>query len=358
MNLDLSQALTRCPGCGQDILLSLSKCPNCGAAADTSSLFLSMRYPAGGGGMIDQQTASFLRSSAPEPSQAVLDALLDRTDGVILKELVVREKIGNWEPVLEITSPAHLASLRSALRINPTQGHLMSAPSHALECRASDNSVVTLELVGLFVLRWPGRWKSDATLAEPDALADFFSSLGYRRLREDLDKRRVDAERRARENKTWARSWNAATPAGLAGVVESLSHERYALEAPERDRALRILATVYPSIEEQILALFGWYAHSLGPWSGFPSEEVVPEYLLEAFSQDAVVAAARRSDLTANQLEGAARFFCRWAYDPVRKKKVKLPSLPADVRQKLWAYVTSTGDQNKIQRAQRILGQS
>lgn len=356
--MDLSQALTRCPGCGKDILLLLSICPNCSAAADTSSPFLSLKYPSGGGGMIDQQTASFLRSSAPEPSQAMLDATLERIDRAILKELVFREKVRNWEPVLEITAPADLASLRSALRINSTQGHLMSIPSHALECRAADNSVATLELFGLYVLRWPDRWKSDAILTEPDALADFFALLGHRRFREDLDKRRVDGERRTREDEAWAKSWDAATPAGLAGLVESLSHERYALEAPERDRALRILGTVYPSAEEQILALFAWYGHALGPWSGFPSEEVVPEYLLEAFSQDVVVAAAQRSDLTANQLEGAARFFCRWAYDPVRKKKVKLPSLPADVRQKLRAYVTSAGDQNKIQRAQRILGQS
>ena len=82
----------------------------------------------------------------------------------------------------------------------------------------------------------------------------------------------------------------------------------------------------------------------------------MPEYLLEAFSHDDVVAAARHPNLTANQLEGAARFFCRWAYDPVRKKKVDLPPVPNDVRQKLWAYVTSTGDEDKMQRAKRILG--
>jgi hypothetical protein len=140
--------------------------------------------------------------------------------------------------------------------------------------------------------------------------------------------------------------------------VDALSSQRYAPDTSERDRALRILATAYPSTDLQIVALFGWYGHSLGPWSGYPSDEVVPEYLLEAFSHDEVLAAVRRASLTASQLEGAARFFCRWSYDPVRKKKANPPLLPADVRQKLWAYVKSTGDEDKIRQAQRIFGQS
>src|SRR3954447_2315116 len=87
MTPDLTTALTPCPRCGRDISLHLATCPACGSPADTASPFLRIRYAAGGAGMVDQPTAAFLRSGLPEPSQAALDDLLERTTSVTLMEL-------------------------------------------------------------------------------------------------------------------------------------------------------------------------------------------------------------------------------------------------------------------------------
>jgi hypothetical protein len=307
--------------------------------------------------MVDQQTAAFLRSDLSDPSQDVLDSVLARTIMVTLKELVFHEGRGTFQDVLKITSPEAVARLRSVLRLRAEpMGHLMTHESHQLECHAGKESLATILLIGPSVVRWPNRWKSDAVFADSDAVAAFFLSEGYARFREQLDEARVKAERRMREVAAWAHTWNAATPDGLADLVPELSFERYAPTSPSRDQALRALAVAYPSTDAQILALFRWYGHSRGPWSGYPSEESVPEYLLEAFPHDRVAAVAGRADLTENQLEGAARFLCHRVYDPVRKRPRKRQAIPAHVRERLWTYMKSTADADKIRRAEGILG--
>jgi hypothetical protein len=156
------------------------------------------------------------------------------------------------------------------------------------------------------------------------------------------------------EAEAWARSWEAATPAGLGPLVDGLLWERFAPESPARDRALRVLAETHPTAEAQVLALLGWLGHGMGPWDGFTASEEVPVYLLEALPRDAVIAAVRRGGLTVNQLERAARFVCRWV--PGRGWRKKRATVPEDVRETLWTHVRSTGDAQKIEQARRVLG--
>ena len=72
METDLGDALTPCPGCGQDVPVAAAVCPRCGAAADTDKSFLAVRSPGGGSGMVDRMTAAFLRSRFPDPQQSDL----------------------------------------------------------------------------------------------------------------------------------------------------------------------------------------------------------------------------------------------------------------------------------------------
>ena len=190
MEPNLSDALVPCPGCRREIPLRLAKCPHCGAAGDTSSAFLSFRYPGGGGGMADQATAAFLRSQLPDPSQESIDALLSRTTSITLCELVVRDQKGTFEPVLAIESPEEIAEFRAIFRISSAGGHLMSFHEHEIRCFAGDTLLDTLALVRPSVLRWNKRWKSDATISDPDALANFFARHGYSKLRERIDRDR------------------------------------------------------------------------------------------------------------------------------------------------------------------------
>jgi hypothetical protein len=344
MEPNLRDALTPCPGCRREIALSLAKCPHCGADADKSSAFLSFRYSSGGGGMADQATAAFLRCQLPDPAQVSVDALLSKTDSITLCELVVRDRKGTFEPVVVIESPEKMAEFRAIFRISSAGGHLMTFHEHEIRCFAGDKLMDTLALVRPSVLRWNKQWKSDATIEDPDALANFFARLGYKNLRDEIDRSRDELARHERRYEQWRRTWEAAMPAGLGALVEDLCHEQNSSKSEVRQKALRILSKAFPSREAQVLALFQWYGHSLGPWSGYPSSEAAPEYLLDTFEHQEIIYAALRPDLSVNQIEGAARFFARQ----------KNPDIPAELRRKLTEYVQSTGDTDKIQRAARL----
>jgi hypothetical protein len=305
--------------------------------------------------MVDQTTAAFVRSALPEPRQRDLDRVLERTTSVGVSELVFRNGKGTFQPVLTAAAGDALAELAASLRIVPESfGHLMSVESHRLECFAGEQLLCTILLVGPSVLRWPDRWKSDAPLAEPEALADYFAARGYPNFRDELRRQEEAVQVHERRAAKWSSTWDPATPAGLSALVADLQHEHYAERSPAREKALRILAEDYPSVEAQVLSLLRWFGHALGPWSGYPSEESAPESLLEALPHEAIVRVVRDADLSPQQLDGAARFLCRWAH-PTRRKR-RQAKLPAEVRAKLWAYVLSTGDEDKIHRARKVLG--
>lgn len=355
MDVNLRDATTPCPGCGRQIPLSAAACPLCGAAADTTSTFLSMRYPAGGGGAIDQQTAAFFRSDLPDPVPADVDDLLGRTTLVRVSELVFRDNAGRFEPLFEVARPAGLAAFRTALRVRPENyGHAMTIETHRVECLRGSESLATLELVVAYVLRWPGRWRSDGLVADPGAVGEVFAAHGCPALRAKLEWDRADEARRQAEYETWLRTWEATVPPDLAPLVDDLSHEHYAAESPARDRALAVLADAYPSVSTRILALFAWFGHGTGPWNPCRSVELAPFCVLQAFPHETIIAALRRPDLTTQQLEGAARFLCQWVHPRWRPQHP--PEIPADVRDRLWQHVLASGNEDKIRSAATTFG--
>jgi hypothetical protein len=115
---------------------------------------------------------------------------------------------------------------------------------------------------------------------------------------------------------------------------------------------MELLKSHYPTELSRILVLFGWFGHASSRWSGFPSEEQVPECLLEMFADESILKAAS-GELTPEQTEGAARFLCRWVH-PSRRKADRV-DLPPDLRHRLWAHVQASGDADKIARAKRFL---
>ena len=153
MSLDFGNATTRCPGCGQHVALNLDTCPCCGAGADTTSEFLPFRYPEGGAGMVDQQTASFLRLKNPEPSAADLDDNAKRTARRRPTEVACRRPRGGpAEPVAQLDDRKRKGSLapvrtdRRSTRLNirrrvhdrPTSRHPDRARGAHLRRRRAD----------------------------------------------------------------------------------------------------------------------------------------------------------------------------------------------------------------------------
>ena len=149
--------------------------------------------------MIDQRTAAFFRSNLPQPTQSVLDELVDHSTRILILESVLHGNRINFEPILEISAPEDRAALRSALRIEASEGHMMSFEDRRLLFFAGEHSLATLGLIRAYVLRWSKRWKHDAHLLDPDAIAEFLAVRGHPELREELHRDRELDEGRARE---------------------------------------------------------------------------------------------------------------------------------------------------------------
>jgi hypothetical protein len=103
--------------------------------------------------------------------------------------------------------------------------------------------------------------------------------------------------------------------------------------------------------------LLAWFGHCAGPWSGFPSAELVPQSLLECYPPDALVRALESAALNQQHLEGAIRFMCRWIPESHRAPQKKLVELfrASPLREQLLQYVRSTGNEQKVRAVERRL---
>ena len=159
----------------------------------------------------------------------------------------------------------------------------------------------------------------------------------------------------AEQEEQWSKDlqkWTDAMPASLHSFWPELQNSDVRIE-PTVLKSLRdALAREFPDTNTSIRALFSWNGSGVGPWSGFPAYEETAELVLLDFSTADLVAAARGSDLTDRQTEGAARLFGGWAFR--RNRPGDLNLLPATLKEALLEHVrrTAGADQDKLSRAE------
>jgi hypothetical protein len=349
MKSDFANALTPCPACGKPAPLAAAACPHCNAPADTTSSFLSFRRPDGSAGMIDQETASFFRSTKPLPAQADIDQLFTTASRVQFLELIFENRTGAFVPRLTLTAE-QLPELRQHLQIHESLGHLMTFPQHRLDFYAADALIASVQIVAAFVLRWPDRWKTDAQLSNPRSLAAFLNSHGYPNLLQQITRAEEDNRRQDAARAAWLATWTPAIPDGLAPFLDRLVEETHDPSPRTLPYALNVLSRHYPNPDEKILILFAWYGHARGPWSGFPSVESVAEFLLRSFTLEQQLHALQSRPLTPQHLEGAARFLAYWNYPSLRNPNVPQLAqlLPGALREQLLTHLRAQGDAAKL----------
>jgi hypothetical protein len=285
----------------------------CGEPADGQRAFVSFRRADGSKGMVDQQTLAFLRSPNGPAIQNDLDALFATATRVQYLETVWQDRTGSFQPRLVFSDAGTLADLRNAMAIREGfDGHLMSIGECRMDFFAGDECVAKIEILGA-LLRWSKRWKSDAPLLDPGALASMLKANGRPNLSEMFEREKPGELERQTAHEKWIATWQPAIPPGLEPFIEALSQETYSPEPGNRPTALEILAAQFPLIDEQIRKLFACFGHCNGPWSGCPMVEMAPAFLLQSFTTDQLLHALRSQDLSHQHLQGAARFLCRWA---------------------------------------------
>jgi hypothetical protein len=301
-------------------------------------------------GIMDQMTANYFASEAPDPTQASIDALLSGITRVrIVPFANYLQGATEQRTLLDTSDVVALESFRSCFAIveDPeTFGHCMCCGDPHLELYAGDQRVATFGYHHGFAIRWDV-WKHDAYLKEPERLLDWMSAHGVHGPRQEVESSRERGEASRRNTERWL----AAMPESLRPFWERMDHQR----DPELHRVLlEALCAAVPAAQAQALCLFEWFGSGAGPWSGYPSYETVPNLLLLYYPTQLLIDTLRAGTPSERQWLGAARYFASWDFRKAKKEDRSL--LPSDLKRWLIESARSTGLSDNIERAEIAFG--
>lgn len=145
------------------------------------SAFTVIQRPDGSRTIVDQATLDYMRSTAPQPTQSSLDALLEHVSGVrVLANGAHKDSlVGDRSVLAEVADRDSLTALGGALRIvDGPSGHCMCYGGPTLELLApNDRRLAFLTVHHGQSLRWAA-WKDDAHLVDPSKLLAWLTDRG------------------------------------------------------------------------------------------------------------------------------------------------------------------------------------
>lgn len=343
--------------------------------------FTKIELPGGGRLLVDQTMLEYLNSTAPDPSQGVLDAVMAE----VRRVRVLRGGMASDEPLekvvlFETAKDTAISMLRETLRIvDGPAGHCMCYGDPTLELLgASSQRLALIAVHHGQSIRWKS-WRHDARLVAGRPLLEWLAGHGATYPLEEYE---ANVRRQRAERGAWDR-WLAAMPACLRCFLEqtgeSLGYVTFvpapavgghgaAVTAPtgpvkfaanypttkvaSTDLALLLnaLGEAHPDSAKQALMLFAWFGSGAGPWSGFPAYESVAENLLMTLHIKDLLRALECAELTPEHLEGAARLFGGWAFRT--KRGTEFARLPEPMKRRLLDHSMQCADPDKRSRAQ------
>jgi len=288
----------------------------------------------------------YLESSAPQPTQAALDSVMDEVHAVrVFKDGCHGDTLLGSDVLLEASEPTDIAALRITMRIiDGPGGHCMCFGGPTLEMLSADRSRLALLSIhhGL-AIRW-NRWKDDARLIDGRLLLEWLAKRGVLEPLRDFE---AEEARQRQSQQDWER-WLAAMPSALLPAWSGALGQFGNVDVVP---LLAALERGMPDEGARILALLEWFGTGAGPWSGFPTYEQAAEELLLGFSTARIIKAVESTQLSPAQLEGAARLFAGWSFSKQRPQGLR--ELPETLRKALWHHVKDTQDDDKRSRATR-----
>ena len=244
---------------------------------------------------------------------------------------------GEAAVLFESTRAEDLLSLGTALDADAEPfGYCMCIGTLDIDVQRSAASPVTISLHHGVSLRWTES-KGNVSLRSPDAILDWLSARGMNFVREEYE----EGERRGEESLAQKRRWHDALPVSLRPFLD----EMQTTGATTKPAWTAAIEQEFPDPIKRAAVLIELFGSGVGPWSGYPSWESVPEELLLAMPLDVLVSAMGTAPGD-QLLDGGARLFAGWAF---RKRRGKdLQRVPAALRSLLLARVTTIGDEEKV----------
>lgn len=287
-------------------------------AESPEASMVSVQRSDGSRTLLSRAMAEWLVSTAPAPNEADLDLLFE---GATRARVVDRTSVWGEPPAdpggetvhADVTDPAALAELRVALRIADTGGHMMMTTSCALEISGPEGLRAYLGVMQLSLIRWQGRWHTDAQLLEPWALAEWIAKYGSDEPLRQARERVAVEMRRAEEELRRRQAWEDAMPAPLQAVWSRVEEETRQMVPPDLDVSEAVSALQAAAADSQLLlrGLFSWAGLGLHETSGWYSEELVGMMIIRAFASDDEIVACLGSEPAPAVIAGVSRFL-RW----------------------------------------------
>jgi hypothetical protein len=130
---------------------------------------------------MDRMTAECLASTAPNPTQASLDSLIERTTRVrLVGSRVDENRRFQFDVVrLDASDVQSLGEFRACMRILETPdsfSHMMMIEDSRLELWSGDERLAVFGWLAGTRLRWWSVWKNDALLSDPEQLREWVNA--------------------------------------------------------------------------------------------------------------------------------------------------------------------------------------
>jgi hypothetical protein len=247
------------------------------------------------------------------------------------------------------TNPKDIEALKESISIIPPQGWFRCAcePSTVIRLFNRNRNIGEIDLFAGTTIRFTN-WSSDAEISNTAVWFEWLDRRGIKTPREEFDQEVAQG----RKNRAAQERWMKAKPSSLVPLWPSVSQE-IPVGDHEMDPFDSALSKQFPDKDARILILMAWFGNGMGPWSGLPVYENVPEQMLLKYSTLELVAAASSRTLDEDETEGAARLFAGWDFNQSRPQDNAL--LPAELKRHLLEHSLKSTDEDKRKRAEHWL---
>ena len=187
-------------------------------------------------------------------------------------------------------------------------------------------------------------WDTDVFINDTEKWLNWFDARDITGPRKEM----LDAEIRAIERQARWERWKDAVPSVLRKPLMDYEGDLMYMSTQSLHEKL---AEKLPTKHSQILALLHWFGSGTGRWSGYPTYETVTENMLLDHDLADILTVLQLPELSAEQLEGAARLLVFWDFPPEDPNGQE--QIPVEIKQRLWEHIKYTNDEDKLGRASK-----
>ncbi|MER5384246.1 hypothetical protein ABT040_28895 [Streptomyces sp. NPDC002688] len=282
-----------------------------------------------------------------------MDYVLQDACQVRITAPVAPDRFLGGEVRVDLSDPAELASLRSAMSVKALPGYVCACGGDVRFefLDADDRTLAVVVLHHGESLRWDG-WEGNALLVDGHRILHWLKDHDVPGPLRQLE----EAQREEKGRRRAEADWRAAVPTALDDLTDRLVALAWmgTDASPELlDELKDRLRIAFPDSVSRVLALLAWFGAGTGRYSGYPVYEDVPDLLLKDTPIAEIIAGLQDPGADSRHYAGALRHLVGWKSR--RKQQRDIARLPEAVRLRLLNQAHDSTDRIPLRRAERWL---